>query len=128
MGTMPTVENAVTWFNAKTVTHNLDVVDRQAASIVDTCAAEGSTVRFYNADGFDALFDEKLVGTRGARGLFPVRGRAGGPELRVRASHNGGGRGVRPGLTPRTKPTTCFKHDTTRNPAWGSTERKEKRA
>ena len=46
MRTRPTVENAATWFNAKTVTHRLDVVDRQAASIVDTCTAEGSTVRF----------------------------------------------------------------------------------
>ena len=77
---MPTEENAATWFNAKTVTHHLDVVDRQAASIVDTRTAEGSTVRFYNADGFefmtltsdnvstrfDALFDEKLVGARHA--------------------------------------------------------------
>lgn len=80
MKTMPTVENAAAWFNAKTVTHHLDVVDRQAASIVDTRTAEGSTVRFYNADGFefmtlksddvstrfDALFGEKLIGTRHA--------------------------------------------------------------
>lgn len=80
MRTMPTVENAATWFNAKTVTHHLDVVDRQTASIVDTRTAEGSTVRFYNACGiefmtlksddvstrFDALFDEKLVGVRHA--------------------------------------------------------------
>lgn len=76
----PTVENAVTWFNAHTVTHHLDVVDRQTASIVDTCTAEGSTVRIYNAAGFefmtlkadsvstrfDSLFGEKLVGTRHA--------------------------------------------------------------
>lgn len=80
MRTMPTVENAATWFNAKTVTHHLDVVDRQAASIVDTRTAEGSTVRFYNACGFefmtlksddvstrfDSLFGEKLVGARHA--------------------------------------------------------------
>lgn len=80
MRTRPTEENAATWFNAKTVTHHLDVVDRQAASIVDTRTAEGSTVRFYNADGFefmtlesdnvsnrfDSLFGEKLVGTRHA--------------------------------------------------------------
>lgn len=80
MKSMPTVENAVTWFNAKTATHHLDVVDRQAASIVDTRTAEGSTVRFYNADGFefltlksddvskrfDALFGEKLVGAHHA--------------------------------------------------------------
>lgn len=80
MKTMPTVENAATWFNAKTVTHRLDVVDRQTASIVDTRTAEGSVVRFYNADGFefmtlksddvstrfDSLFDEKLVGARHA--------------------------------------------------------------
>lgn len=80
MRTMPTVENAATWFNAKTVTHHLDVVDRQAASIVDTRTAEGSIVRFYNADGFefmtlksdnvstrfDSLFGEKLVGARHA--------------------------------------------------------------
>lgn len=80
MRTMPTVENATIWFNAKTVTHHLDVVDRQAASIVDTRTAEGSTVRFYNADGFefmtlkpnsvstrfDSLFGEKLVGARHA--------------------------------------------------------------
>lgn len=80
MENMPTVENAVTWFNAKTATHHLDVVDRQAASIVDIRTAEGSTVRFYNADGFefmtlkpddvstrfDSLFGEKLVGARHA--------------------------------------------------------------
>jgi hypothetical protein len=80
MGTMPTVESEATRFNAKTVTHHLDVVDRQAASIVDTRTAEGSTVRFYNAAGFefmtlksdivstqfDSLFGEKLVGTRHA--------------------------------------------------------------
>ena len=77
---MPTVENAATWFDAKTVTHHLDVVDRQTASIVDTRTADGSTVRFYNADGFefmtlksdsvstrfDSLFGEKLVGARHA--------------------------------------------------------------
>ena len=80
METTPTVENAVTWFNAHTVTHHLDVVDRQAASIVDTRTAEGSTVRIYNAAGFefmtlksdsvstrfDSLFGEKLVGMRHA--------------------------------------------------------------
>lgn len=55
MGTMPTVENAATWFNAETVTHHLDVVDRQTASIVDTRTAEGSTVRFYNACGFEFM-------------------------------------------------------------------------
>ena len=80
MRTMPTVENAATWFNAKTVTPPLDVVDRQAVSIVDTRTAEGSIVRFYNADGFefmtlksdnastqfDSLFGEKLVGVRHA--------------------------------------------------------------
>lgn len=80
MRTMPTVENAATWFNAKTVTHHLDVVNRQTASIVDTRTAEGSTVRFYNACGFefmtlksddvstrfDSLFGEKLGGVRHA--------------------------------------------------------------
>lgn len=80
METTPTVENVVAWFNAKTVTHRLDVVDRQAASIVDTRTAEGSVVRVYNAAGFefmtltsdivgtwfDSLFGEKLVGTRHA--------------------------------------------------------------
>lgn len=80
METMPTEENAATWFNAKTVAHHLDVVDRQTASIVDTRTAEGSTVRFYNADGFEfmtlksddvstrfePLFGEKLVGARHA--------------------------------------------------------------
>lgn len=80
MKSTPTVENAATWFNAKTVTHHLDVVDRQAASIVDTRTVEGSTVRFYNADGFefmtlksdnvsvrfDSLFGRKLVGMRHA--------------------------------------------------------------
>lgn len=80
MGATPTVENAVTWFNAHTVTHHFDVVDRQMASIVDTRTAEGSVVRCYNADGFefmtltsdnvsarfDSLFGEKLVGTRHA--------------------------------------------------------------
>lgn len=81
MKTTPTVENAVSWFNAHTVTRHLDVVDHQAASIVDTRTAEGSTVRFYNADGhefmtlksdnvskqFEPPFDEKLVGTRHAK-------------------------------------------------------------
>lgn len=80
MKSMPTVENVATWFNAKTVTHHLDVVDRQAASIVDTRTAAGSVVRVYNADGFefmtltsddestrfDSLFGRKLVGTRHA--------------------------------------------------------------
>lgn len=80
MRTMPTVENAATRFNEKTVTHHLDVVDRQTASIVDTRTAEGSTVRFYNACGFEfmtlksddvstrfeSLFGEKLVGARHA--------------------------------------------------------------
>lgn len=84
METMPTAENAATWFKAKTITHHLDVVDRQVASIVDTRTAKGSTVRFYNAAGFefefefmtlksdnvstrfDSLFGEKLVGTRHA--------------------------------------------------------------
>lgn len=80
METTPSIENAATWFNATTVTHHFDVVDRQAASIVDTRTAEGSTVRFYNADGFEfmtltsdnvgkrfgALFGEKLVGVRHA--------------------------------------------------------------
>lgn len=80
METAPTVESAVAWFNAKTVTHNLDVADRVAASIVDTRTVEGSTVRFYNADGFEfmtlksdsestrfkPLFGEKLGGVRHA--------------------------------------------------------------
>lgn len=80
MKSMPTVENAATWFNAKTVTHHFDVVDRQAASIVDNRTVEGSTVRFYNADGFEfmtlksdnvsvrfnSLFGRKLIGTRHA--------------------------------------------------------------
>lgn len=80
MKTKPTVENAATWFNAKTVTHHHDVIDRQAASIVDTRTLEGSTVRFYNADGFefmtlksdnvsvrfDSLLGRKLVGARHA--------------------------------------------------------------
>lgn len=110
---MSTVENAATWFNAKTVAYRLDVVDCQAASIVDTRTDEGLTVRFYNVDGFEfvtlksddvstrfePLFGEKLVGARKTVGF-----------------------------TPRTKPTTCFKHDTTRNPVLGSAERKEKRA
>lgn len=80
MKSMPTEENAATWFNAKTVTHHLDVIDRQMASIVDTRTIKGSTVRVYNADGFEfmtltsdnvsarfePLFGEKLVGTRRA--------------------------------------------------------------
>lgn len=80
MKSTPTEENAVAWFNAHTATHHFDVVDRVAASIVDTRTAEGSTVRFYNADGgefmtltsgdvstrFEDLFDEKLVGVRHA--------------------------------------------------------------
>ena len=78
MRTVPTVENAATWFNAKTVTHHLDVADRQTALIVDARTPGGSTVRFYNADGdefmtltsdnvstrFDSLFGGRLVGVR----------------------------------------------------------------
>ena len=55
MMTTPTEENAATWFNAKTIAHHLDVVDRQTASIVDTRTAEGSIVRVYNADGFEFM-------------------------------------------------------------------------
>jgi hypothetical protein len=80
MKSMPTEENAATWFNAKTVTHHLDVVDRHAASIVDTRTTEGSIVRLYNANGYEfmtltsdkestrfgSLFGEKLVGVRHA--------------------------------------------------------------
>lgn len=80
MYTTLTIEDAITWFNAHTVTHRLDVVDRQVASIVDTRTVEGSIVRIYNAAGFEfvtlksdivdtrfaSLFGEKLVGTRHA--------------------------------------------------------------
>lgn len=80
MKSVPTVENAATWFNAKTVTHHHDVIDRQTTSIVDNRTVEGSTVRFYNACGFEfmtmksddvstrfaSLFGEKLVGARHA--------------------------------------------------------------
>lgn len=80
MSMMPTVGNTVTWFNAKAVAPHRDAVDRQTASIVDTRTAEGSTVQFYNADGFefmtlksdgvgtrvDSILGEKLVGTRHA--------------------------------------------------------------
>lgn len=80
METTPVIENAVAWFGANTATHHLDVVDRVAASIVNTLTAGGSTVRFYNASGyefmtlksddvskrFESLFDERLVGTRHA--------------------------------------------------------------
>lgn len=80
METTPTIENAVAWFGAHTVTHHLDVVDRVAVSVVNTLTADGSTVRFYNAKGyefmtlksndvskrFESLFDERLVGTRHA--------------------------------------------------------------
>lgn len=80
MDTTPAVENAVTRFNAHTVAHRLDVVDRQVASIVDTRTVEGSIVRIYNAAGFefmtlksdnvstrfDSFFGEKPVGTRHA--------------------------------------------------------------
>ena len=51
MDTTPAVDNAVAWFGAHTVAHRLDVVDRATASIVDALTAEGSTVRFYNANG-----------------------------------------------------------------------------
>ena len=74
METIPTVENVVARFNAHTVAHRLDVVD--------TRTAENSTVRVYNAAGFeimtsrsrsnsvstrfDSLIGEKLVGVRHA--------------------------------------------------------------
>ena len=123
MGTDPTVENVIARFDARTVAHRLDVVD--------TGTAEGSTVRVYNAAGFeimtlksdrvstrfDSLFGGRPVGvrhaedgrlyavrcterrrrhTRGACRRLPVRRCSGGPELRVRAPHLGGG-GVRSG-------------------------------
>lgn len=80
MRTMPAVENAAAWFDAKTVTRRLDDVDRRTASIVDTRTAEGSTVRFCNACGFefstlksddvstrfDSPLGEELVGARHA--------------------------------------------------------------
>lgn len=80
MGTAFTVENVATRFNACTVAHRLDVVDRRAASIVDACTVEGSIVRICNAAGFefmtlksdivstpfDSLFGERLVGMRRA--------------------------------------------------------------
>ena len=70
METAPTVENAVAWFGAHTVTRRLDVVD--------TLTAKGFTVRIYNANGcefmtlksddaskrFESLFDERPVATR----------------------------------------------------------------
>ena len=56
MGTMPAVENAAIWFNAKTVTHHLDVVVVVVVVVVvDTRTVEPSTVRFYNADGFEFM-------------------------------------------------------------------------
>ena len=55
MDTIPTVEDTAARFHAHTITHHLDVVDRQAASIVDTRTAEGSTVRVYNAAGFEIM-------------------------------------------------------------------------
>lgn len=80
METTPDIGNAVAWFGAHTVTHHLDVVDRVAASIINTLTVKGSTVRFYNANGyefvtlksdivstrFESLFGEILVGTRHA--------------------------------------------------------------
>ena len=80
MEATPAIANAVAWFGAHTVTHHLDVVDRVAASIINTLTAEGSTVHFYNANGYEfmtltsddvskrfkSLFDERLVGTRHA--------------------------------------------------------------
>lgn len=80
MRTTPAIGNAVAWFGSHTVTHHLDVVDRVAASIINTLTAKGSTVRFYNANGyefmtlksddvskrFEPLFDERLVDTRHA--------------------------------------------------------------
>lgn len=41
MDATPTVDNAVAWFGAHTVTHHLDVVDRVTASIVNTLTGEG---------------------------------------------------------------------------------------
>lgn len=68
--TFLTVENAAAWFNDKTVTHHLDVVDRQAASIIDTRTAEGSTVRIYNAAGFEFMtLKSDSVSTRRTAGF-----------------------------------------------------------
>lgn len=80
METTPAIGNFIAWIGAHTATNHLDVVDRVAASIVNTLTAEGSTLRFYNANGcefmtlksddvskrFKSLFGEKLVGMRHA--------------------------------------------------------------
>lgn len=99
MGTMLTVENAATWFNAKTVTHHLDVVDRQAE--------DGRLYAILKDD--DCTREE------------PVGGRAGGPELRVRRARDGDpallrGRSRLPALSMTRPGAQC------------SAERKEKRA
>lgn len=80
MKTTPTIDAAVDFFNADEVTVRTDIKDRVAHTIIDTRSAEGSTVRFYNADE-DAfmtlqsdrvgpllypLLGEKLLGVRHA--------------------------------------------------------------
>lgn len=80
METIPTVDQAIDYFDAHTVALYPDVRDRVAHTIIDIRSGEGSTVRFYNSaeeefmklrtDGvskqFQPLFDEKLRGVRHA--------------------------------------------------------------
>lgn len=137
METMPAVENAAAWFNAKTVTHRLDVVDNRTA--------EGSTVRIYNAAGFefmtlksnnvstrfDSLFGEKPVGTRHAEDgrLYAIlkdgdstRGEPGGAVRRARD-------GDPALLRERSRlPALSMTRPGAPRRARGSAERKEKRA
>lgn len=58
MKSTPTIENASTWFNAKTVTHNLDV-DHQAVD-VDTRTADDPKKDWTSGPSFfeDATSDE----------------------------------------------------------------------
>lgn len=78
METTPAIDKAVDFFDAHTVELGVDVRDRVAYTIVDTCSGEGSTVRFYNAADeefmkvradrvsklYRPLFGEKLRGVR----------------------------------------------------------------
>lgn len=73
MENTPTTGNAAARFDAETVAHRPDVVDRRADSIVDARTAEGSTARFYNADGFEFTTSKSDdVSTRFEEGLDRV--------------------------------------------------------
>lgn len=80
METTPTIDQALDYFDARTVELYPDVRDRVARTIIDIRSSDGSTVRFHNSaeeefmklrtdrvsKQFQPLFHESLIGVRHA--------------------------------------------------------------